>query len=124
MAIYLDRARITLEVYLQRGIDGIAAARAGDEEKLIELLNGRKAAFNNFRYWDFVSLQYDQEYAARPEFQALWVKISGVNQELSEYLEAEHQSLHRDLVVSRGVRSKLSKFKTKTQIPNGFLHGV
>ncbi len=120
----LGKTKAILEIYLKRGQLAIEAAERADWDSFINTLQDRKAAFNNFRYWDFVAQQYDPQYSADQAFQVLWKHIREKNVKLEAVIRELCQQLNHQLVKATHNREKLSKFRSAIRRESGISLGI
>lgn len=120
----LAKTKAVLEVYLKRGQEAVIAGESGDWDSFVDLLRDRKAAFNNFRYWDYVALQYNSQYGADQPFQDLWQLIRKNNSQIEMLVRDLCQQLNHSLVKATHNREKVGKFRSAIRKESGINLGV
>ena len=77
-----DKVRVALEVYLQRGVDALAALQSQGAEEFFEIMTRRDAAYHNFRALDALAAHQGVDVATDERVKRLWAEIDRVNRTL------------------------------------------
>ena len=115
-----QRAKSTLKVYLDRGIDALDAIENQDWDQLDHIFKMRKAAFYNFKVMDSLYGSPSQE----DQMVELWQQVEKVNRELERSIGDLNVGLRAQLRSLKKHKDKIGKFHSGSQTPTRFQNTI
>lgn len=92
-----EKAKKALQVYLERGRNALSALESGKIDEFFAQLDGRRAAFHNFRALDHLALAANIDLAQDPDVKQLWEHIQEVNTLLGSVSNETMQKMENQL---------------------------
>ena len=119
-----DKTLTVLNILINRSQQAISAIEDARWSELEKLLQNQKAAFYNFRYWDYTCQQYDADYGRKEDFASKLSTAQELNRKLESLVAFQCQELSQQLVKAGLNRKTLSKFRSSKNAQSGFRLGV
>ena len=115
-----QRAKSTLKVYLDRGIEALSAIENQDWDQLDHIFKMRKAAFHNFKVMDSLYGSPTQE----DQLFDLWKDVEQINKKLEKSIGGMSVGLRAQLSSLKKHKDKIGKFHSGSQNPTRFRNTV
>lgn len=120
----LKQVESCLRIYRDRGNEALFALQDGSDEKAMESLKWRRAAYFNFRFYDERAQQSDPDYLQREPFVGLFREITQVDQKLARELEQQYTQAQTEWRRTRMMIGKIQRFRSGNNRSHAFQRSI
>lgn len=120
----IDYAFKCLSMYLERGLKAKVSLESGDDEKALEYLKWRRAAFLNFCFYDEIVTQERSDYLNDARFIDIWHKIRSCDKLLEEQMSTRFTQFNNGLKKIFKARMHLKRFHSGQTAESGYVGSV
>jgi hypothetical protein len=120
----IDYAYQCLSMYLERGLKAQVLLESGDDEKALECLKWRRAAFLNFCFYDEIVTQERADYLNEARFVEIWREIRSCDNLLEEQMSTRFNQFNNGLKKIFKARMHLKRFHSGQKASSGYVGSV